>query len=110
MSLPRIRIHTENRRAAHQFWKEELERLGIEQVRMLLANPEATGRGSRSSFNYTKQAPNGHGFPDREFVQEWLSKKEAHSERRQDRIYILAWVAAGASVIGVLLSLYSLFF
>lgn len=90
-------------------WLDQLERLGPEQVRLLLAVGDVgTGAGASFPFVGKRMAPGGH--PDRRFVEGWLHTKAEQANKRSDQLYRLAWVAAGSGVIGAVLAFISLLY
>jgi hypothetical protein len=91
------------------YWTEELEKMGADQVRLLLAS-SSVGTGPGASFPYVGKRTTPGGQPNRNFVESWLSAKLAEEEKRSKCLYRLAQVAAVSGVIGAALAFVSLFY
>jgi len=73
--------------AKHAVWRAELDRFGVWEVRLKL---NQAGAGSFVYF--------ASGGIEREFVEQWLSKKVKATERQQAAILAWARIAAWASL------------
>jgi hypothetical protein len=81
--------------AKHAAWTAELDRLGVWEVRQKLA------QGGAGSFVHGL----AWGQIEREFVEQWLSKKVEAAERQQAAILAWARIAAWASLMAVFFTL-----
>ncbi len=89
----------ENRRTNGQHaweWHCELERIGVHNVRAMLANHESEH----------PERPLAVADVPTEFVRDWLAFHDRHAERQQilwrASVIVLASVAAGASLVAAL--------